>query len=163
MGELALWIAVLSLVLGVLALGLEIFLFPGFGAAGIAGLIMLAWGVVLLSTDVLQSVQSLVIGLVITLAFFAWAARLGYKRKLWHKLALNERQASDRGYSAARAELKELIGKKGLALTKLRPAGAADIDGKRVDVVTEGGYIAPGTEIIVTKVEGTRIVVKAVN
>ncbi|HEY8902705.1 MAG TPA: NfeD family protein [Chthoniobacterales bacterium] len=51
------------------------------------------------------------------------------------------------------------IGSEGVALTLLRPSGTALIDGRRVDVVTLGEFVEPGTEVLVTAVEGPRIVV----
>lgn len=161
-GEIVLWVAVLVILLGTLSLILEIFVFPGFGVSGLIGIIMLVWGILLLSTDILNSLQSLVIGLIVTITLFAWGIRLGYKRKMWHKLALTDRQDRDLGYSSARPELQELLHKRGRAVTKLRPSGMVEIDGKRIDVVSEGAYIEPGTEVIVIAVEGIRVVVKPV-
>ncbi|MBO8136718.1 MAG: hypothetical protein H0Z40_01055 [Desulfotomaculum sp.] len=157
---MSVWLAVLALLLGVLSLVLEVFIFPGFGVAGLTGLILMSWGILLLSTDILQSLQGLVIALAATIALFAWGVHLGYKRKLWHKLTLGDRQNKDLGYHTYRPELQELQGKKGIAVTKLRPAGTAEIDGKRVDVVSEGGYIPPGSELKVVRVEGTKVMVK---
>lgn len=159
MEELVVWLAVLALLLGVLALLMEIIVFPGFGVSGLTGILLIAWGVVLLSADVLQSLQGVVIGLTLTVVIFVWAIRFGFKKKFWHKLAMEDRQ--DQVYSAARPELRDLLGKQGVALTILRPAGAAEIEGRRVDVVTEGGFIMKGSAIVVTRVEGTRVVVKA--
>ncbi|MTI81480.1 MAG: hypothetical protein FH758_11485 [Firmicutes bacterium] len=160
MGDTVIWLAVLAVILGLLSLVLEIFVFPGFGIAGLTGVILMAWGIVLISTDIVQSLQALVIGITLTIVFFAWGIRQGYKRKLWHRLALNDKQDSEQGYSAAQPELMELLGKEGVAVTKLRPAGAVEIEGKRIDVVTEGGYILPGSAVIVIKVEGSRVVVR---
>ncbi|WP_238442367.1 NfeD family protein [Desulfofalx alkaliphila] len=160
MPELFVWLAVLALILGVLSLLVEILVFPGFGVAGMTGVLLLVWGVVLLSTDIVQSVQSLVIGLLITIALIMWIIRFGHKRKFWHKLALGDRQ--DQSYSSARQGLKDLLGKEGKALTKLRPAGAAEIDGQRIDVVTEGSFVEQGTPLVVTKVEGMRVIVRPV-
>jgi membrane-bound serine protease (ClpP class) len=50
----------------------------------------------------------------------------------------------------------------GTALTNLRPSGTALIDGKRVDVVTNGSMIERGAEVKVIAVEGARVVVRAV-
>ncbi|RME93081.1 MAG: hypothetical protein D6766_08830 [Verrucomicrobia bacterium] len=58
------------------------------------------------------------------------------------------------------AEKPELLGREGVALTPLRPSGMAEIDGRRVDVVTEGGLIEPGTRVKVVAVEGLRVVVR---
>ena len=48
----------------------------------------------------------------------------------------------------------------GTAVSPLRPAGIANIDGTRVDVVSDGSFLDPGTPIVVTEVEGNRIVVR---
>ena len=54
----------------------------------------------------------------------------------------------------------ELIGRAGLTITPLRPAGTITIDDERIDVVSEGGYIDNGQSVKVIKVEGSRIVVR---
>lgn len=60
------------------------------------------------------------------------------------------------------AERPELLDQTGVAFTDLRPAGTALINGKRVDVVTEGGFIQKGATLKVIEVEGMRVVVRAV-
>lgn len=54
-----------------------------------------------------------------------------------------------------------LIDRPGIAATDLRPSGTAKIDGKRVDVVSEGQMIEKDTPIKVVTVEGLRVVVRA--
>ena len=61
-----------------------------------------------------------------------------------------------------RAEQPELLGESGVAYTQLRPSGTALINGKRVDVVTEGSLIERGAPIRVVGIEGLRVVVRAV-
>ena len=56
--------------------------------------------------------------------------------------------------------LQELLGSEGVATSDLRPAGFALINGKRMDVVTQGGMIDKGTAITVVQVEANRVVVK---
>lgn len=60
------------------------------------------------------------------------------------------------------AERPELLHKAGTAFTSLRPSGTALIDGKRVDVVTEGSLIEKGTPVKVVAIEGMRVVVRAI-
>jgi len=60
------------------------------------------------------------------------------------------------------AERPELLDQTGTALTTLRPSGTAIIDGKRVDVVTEGPLIERGASVKVVAVEGMRVIVRAV-
>jgi membrane-bound serine protease (ClpP class) len=59
--------------------------------------------------------------------------------------------------------LDNLLGTSGVARSDLRPGGIAEIDGERIDVVSEGGYITAGTPVIVVKDEGYRRVVRAVD
>jgi membrane-bound serine protease (ClpP class) len=61
------------------------------------------------------------------------------------------------------AEQPGLVGRTGTALTALRPSGAALIDGRRVDVVTEGAMIEKGSLVKVIATEGLRVVVRAVD
>jgi membrane-bound ClpP family serine protease len=56
----------------------------------------------------------------------------------------------------------ELLHRTGVAITLLRPSGTAFINGKRVDVVTEGALIDQGASIKVVAVEGMRVVVREV-
>ena len=53
------------------------------------------------------------------------------------------------------------VGAQGTAVTTLRPAGKASIDGQRVDVVTEGEMIDAGAVVRVVRADGNRIVVRA--
>ena len=56
----------------------------------------------------------------------------------------------------------ELLDQTGTAFTSLRPSGTALIDGKRIDVVTEGALIEKGTAIKVVAIEGLRVVVRVI-
>lgn len=74
-------------------------------------------------------------------------------------MLLHHSQAADDGYISALAR-DELVGKPGVALSELRPAGMAEIEGERVDVITEGDWMAAGTPIVVVKAEAMRLVVR---
>jgi len=76
------------------------------------------------------------------------------------KFVLSTSEDKELGYSAHPDDKSEYIGKTGKALTPLRPVGAAIIDGKRIDVVTEGELIERDTQIEVIRVEGNKIFVK---
>ena len=64
------------------------------------------------------------------------------------------------GVSSQSSELESYVGRQGNAVTDLRPAGIAVINGKRVDVVTRGEYLAKDSAIIVTTVTGNQIIVR---
>ena len=78
----------------------------------------------------------------------------------WKRLILRDEQRAESGYTAPDAQLKQLNGSAGVALTDLRPAGAARIAGQRVDVVANCEYIAKDTPLEVVSVEGVRVVVE---
>jgi membrane-bound serine protease (ClpP class) len=84
---------------------------------------------------------------------------VGKKTNLFKRVILSEAETVEEGYVNASGN-EHLLGKTGKALTTLRPAGTALIDGERVDVVTDGEYLPNDTEIKVVKVEGARIVVE---
>lgn len=67
------------------------------------------------------------------------------------------------GGASFTSDYAALAGRAGEALTDLRPGGAAAIDGRRVDVVTNGELVPKGAPVTVTKVEGNRVVVRAVD
>jgi membrane-bound serine protease (ClpP class) len=71
------------------------------------------------------------------------------------RVFISQREVGDIG-----AEKPELLNRTGTALTQLRPSGMALIDGKRVDVVTEGSLVERGSPIKVIALEGMRVVVR---
>lgn len=52
-----------------------------------------------------------------------------------------------------------VVGAKGVVASSLRPVGVVLIAGRQVTVVTEGEFLEPGTDVIVTEIVGERIVV----
>ncbi|MHB8917345.1 MAG: NfeD family protein [Desulfocucumaceae bacterium] len=160
--QVLVWISVLMLVVGITALMLEIFIVPGFGVAGVGGIILIAWAILLLAVDFTQATAALVLALLATLVVFILGIRLFKKLNFFRKMTLETKQYSEAGYIAPQAELVMHIGKIGTALTPLRPAGAAEVFGQRLDVVTRGEFIPAGTAVEVVMVEGARVVVQAV-
>ena len=82
----------------------------------------------------------------------------------WYKLLTGTFAVKDteEGFSSASDKLDELLSAEGVAITTLRPSGTANINGNKVDVVSEGEMISKNTKIKVTDVKGNRIVVKPV-
>ncbi|HEY8415778.1 MAG TPA: NfeD family protein, partial [Thermaerobacter sp.] len=152
------WEVALLFLAGLLLLGVEL-LAPGFGVFGVAGLVAVGAAIVLVTGDWRTGLQSLLIGLLVTAVVIAVLARYAGRRGLWRRLALPARLAGEEGFRATGTR-PELVGRAGRALTPLRPAGAAEISGERVDVVTEGEFIAPGDPVVVVRVEGLRVVVR---
>lgn len=153
-------LALSLIIVGIILIALEIFIIPGFGIAGIPGILLLLGGVFLAADTFAEGVIYLLITVLTTglLAFILH--KTGHLKKLWRKISLGEKQNSMEGYVAPKQEYVNYLGKTGTALTLLRPAGSALIDGEKVDVVTDGSFIAKDSKIIVISVEGTRIIVR---
>jgi membrane-bound serine protease (ClpP class) len=165
---LAGWEEVLLLGLGAIALAVEVFVLPGFGVAGIAGIAAIATAIVLAlisgaptAADVAQALAILATSLVITVAVaYAWLRHLPTSTR-FSGLFLRHGLPQADGYISALPRA-DLVGQEGVALTDLRPAGTARIGAERVDVVTEGQYVAQGAPVRVVRSEGYRHVVMPV-
>ncbi len=166
--ELASATEILIFVLGVILLLLEIFVIPGFGIAGVLGIIFIIGGIFLslLSNLPLFSFASvsgaliqLAISLVFSLLIMYLLAKYLPKTVIWNRMILSSNIASKSGY-AEKKGVNTLVGKVGEAYTDLRPAGIALIKGKRIDVVTQGEYIDKGSKIKVIKTEGMNVIVE---
>lgn len=119
-------------------------LIPGFGIAGISGAAAVIAGLIIGSNDPISALFSVAI----LVAILSIAAVIIFKvvfgkRKSGKnsRIVLNESIAAE-ATDRVTAESAELIGKQGIALTALRPSGAALINGKRYDVLADGEFIA---------------------
>ncbi|HUS88289.1 MAG TPA: NfeD family protein [Desulfosporosinus sp.] len=148
------------IVIGVFFLALEVFVIPGFGVSGILGMAALITGIFLVTDSVLEGVLFTIGALILLGIITYWSFRSPRTRRLWQKFSLSTSQTLKGGYVAPKVQYETYLGRVGIALTQLRPAGTADFDGEHLDVVTEGGFIGPGTGIRVIAVEGTRIIVR---
>lgn len=134
----------------------EMFL-PG-GVLGVLG------GILLLAAIVTGYAQLGAFGGTVTFAVIAFVCTVGFvvwmnafpKTAVGRKLILA--QNLDRGDE--RPAEHALIGKEGVAQTPLRPAGKALVDGVRIDVVAESGFVDAGDPVSVVLVEGARVVVR---
>lgn len=82
-------------------------------------------------------------------------------KRFWEKFVLRDEMTTEKGYVPA-PEKHELLGRCGMALTDLRPAGLAQIGEQRLDVVSEGDFIEKGSRLEVIHVESVRVVVRKV-
>ncbi len=82
----------------------------------------------------------------------------------WYKLLTKTFavKASEKGFTSSAYKRDDLLSAEGIAITTLRPSGTANINGNKVDVVSEGEMILKNTKIKVTDVKGNRVVVRPV-
>jgi membrane-bound ClpP family serine protease len=135
--------------------------YPGFGVLGVSGIILLFLGVITTA----KTVMDLLIMTIIILAFLGVALTLvlhsATKGRLSKTIVLQDSLKKESGFEGTE-DLNYFLGKEGTTLTVLRPAGTADFDGVRLDVVTQGDFIQKDAKVKVLKVEGRRIVVKEI-
>jgi len=153
-------IIIWMIVLGVILIALELFVIPGFGVSGILGIAVLTTVIFLVTDTLLEGVLYTVGSMVVLGIITYWSFRSPRTRRLWRKFSLSTSQTLKGGYVAPKVQYETYLGRVGLSITQLRPAGTADFDGQHLDVVTEGGFIGPRTCIKVIAVEGTRIIVR---
>lgn len=157
---------ILLIGLGLVLLGVEIFAIPGFGIAGILGILalMVGFGMTLVGrvpsvSDISNAVFVLLgaLGLAIlgTVVLFKFVQRT----PLWQRLNLPTRQKKKAGFAASEISV-DRVGKVGVALTDLRPSGTGMFNGERLDVISEGDYIDAQEGIEIVKDEGYRLIVR---
>lgn len=153
---------ILSVVIGIGLLIVEMFM-PGFGIPGISGIVLLVLSVVFTWVEYgmmaglgMAFVVLAIVGLAIYLSLRSASKGKLSRSPLILKGALNREE----GY-IAQEESSRYLGKVGSAMTVLRPAGIAEFDGQRLNVVTAGEFIQRGQSVVVKEVEGARILVEA--
>jgi membrane-bound serine protease (ClpP class) len=164
------------LALGVSLLALEVFVIPGFGAAGISGILCimaslvlttigLPLGVLLQTGAWVEPLTRVAVALGVTVLLMIVALRFLPRTRAMSGLVLSSALASNvtpEGPSSfVSADETRFRGQEGVAESDLRPVGVARIGDARVDVISEGGYVRAGTRVRVLEVEGARIVVRA--
>ncbi len=154
------WMEIGCFLLGTVFLLLEI-LVTGVGIFGMIGAALIFVSLIWAMGGDFAAIQVLLAALILSAALFAVIASRLPTSRLWQKVVLRESTSADAGYNSV-DEPRSLIGSRGKVITKLRPAGKADISGRIVDVVSEGSYIDEGKTVEVIDVVGVRIVVKEV-
>ncbi|SDB98191.1 membrane-bound serine protease (ClpP class) [Pelagirhabdus alkalitolerans] len=150
--------AFILLILGIGLIVAEFFvpggILGGLGALGVLGSLFMA------TPNPRQLSISLLIALIITIGVAIYLfQRIGLEKGVFKYIILNDSETPERGY-ISNQNRHELTHQTGTTLTPLRPAGTALINGERLDVVSEGNFIARDQQITVEKVAGSRIVVR---
>ena len=190
LGGTAGWLEVVLFLLGAGFLAIEVFVVPGFGVFGVSGVILCAFSLILASQtslipataeDVRELAKSLgamtsaIVGVLVMAALFS---RYLPSIPLFNAMILTPPGAESAGTSEPklRPDLagtapflnavlerdQSLVGKQGIAMTVLRPAGKAQIGDDFVDVVSDGPFISSGRKIEVLAVSGNRVVVREI-
>ncbi len=152
-------------ILGVLLLLVEFLLIPGFGVAGITGIVLIIIGLVLSMVDTLdfdfnpeqsynlllratfQVAASVVVFLIIAFTF----GSTFFHTKAFQRVALNTQMKNEDGYVSSHSELRQHIGKEAIVTSDLHPSGSIKINDEYFDAVAISGFISKGKTVRVTK------------
>ena len=155
---------------GLVLLGIEAFIVPGFGIFGVAGIVAILTGLYMsllgnipTTPDFTRAGWVLTSSILLLIAS-AWALirTLPSSSRLAESgIFLPAKTASAIGYESAEVR-SDLVGKYGTAITDLRPAGTALIGDERIDVVSESEWISAGTPVKVLSAEGYRHIVRSI-
>lgn len=166
---------IIIFIVGIILLLLEIFVIPGFGIAGISGIVLIVSG---LALGLLGNVKFDFTGVGVLdifksfafVVFFVFSALIG---SIWISgkilttgpfswLALNKTQQKSEGFTSAPSEILNLTGKEGEAYSILRPSGKVMIDGMVYDAVAETSWIPKGAAVKVVRQEAMQIYVRQI-
>lgn len=152
-------VLILLILVGFGLIAAEIYIVPGVNVVGILGILVLifAIGFAFTSNGIVGGFFALggTAVLAMAMAFAMWRSG-SWEEFVLATSILPGREIADK----SQENRARFIGKAGQALTPLRPSGVAEIDGERVEVQTEGGFIAADSRIKVVAIDSRHIFVR---
>lgn len=154
------WTSLVIFVTGLILLVIEAIV-PGFGLPGISGIILVILGTILAMGSLSTALMSISIAIIITAIITMLLVKYGHRSPFLDKIVLTTHQKDEEGYLSSFTK-DEYLGKEGITISELRPSGIIEIDGKRLDALSDGTFIPKQTNIEVVRVEGSKIIVRRV-
>lgn len=167
------WLELIAFTLGLICIGIEIFVLPGVGIFGIGGVVLMILGIVLMSQTFILPQNSFQYQMLNRGIWTALSAVLGLVAgvvgmryalphvPLFSGLMMEPPDETHINEAEKLADYNHLLGCIGVTTTPLRPAGKIKIDDQLIQVVSDGTVIAKGEHVKITEVNGTRVVVEA--
>ena len=155
--------ALICTLVGIGLLVLEAFM-PGFGVAGISGILFEGAAVILvyITSGPMAAAVTLLVALTVAAIALSVSLRSAAKGKLSQSdMILRSTERPEDGY-VANEDMKVFVGRTGVVTNTLRPTGMAEFDGVRLNVMSSGEFIEVGTQVRIEKVDGSRILVRSV-
>jgi membrane-bound serine protease (ClpP class) len=164
---------IIIFIIGVILVAVELFVLPGFGVAGISGIVLIVAGLALGMVDTQGfemgtfPVRELTVALFIviiasfvslTLSF--WISRKLFTTTTFGELALTAIQSSSDGFTSAQVSYTQMIGVEGITKTVLRPSGKILINDETYDATSESGFIEKGVPVKVTRYINAQLFVR---
>jgi len=165
---------IIIFIVGVILIAIEIFAIPGFGVTGISGIVLVIMGLTLSLIgnigfdfsgvnfeNVVSAFFIVIISIFLSIIIsYYLTKKLFSENRLFRSLALETVQNASEGYTTSDKAYREMVGKKGVAHSMLRPAGKVRIGTDVFDATALTGYIDKGEEIEVVRYEATQLIVR---
>lgn len=162
---------ILVFIAGLILIGIELFIIPGFGVTGITGIVFIVAGLTLsllnntdfnfkgiTGSESGQAVLTVLMGIGGSFVLMIWLSNKIGTTGLFKKVALQ----ANLEQSLSNPDLQFFVGKCGKAATVLRPSGRIEIDNELFDAVSESGFIEKGLTVKVVKFENSQLYVERV-
>ncbi|MFW5699958.1 MAG: NfeD family protein, partial [Bacteroidota bacterium] len=164
---------VLVFIIGVILIGVEIFAIPGFGIAGVSGIVLMVVGLTMSMVDnvifelngvaafnkVVKAFAIVMLSMVIAMIGSITLSKRFLTTGSLSFLALQTSQLSTDGFIGIDIRQKSLVGKTGVTMTMLRPSGKVIIDNEIYDAKAEIGYIEKNVDVKVIRDETGQVYV----
>lgn len=167
---------IIIFIIGIILVAVELFVLPGFGVAGISGIVLVVAGLALGMVDtqgfemgnfpvrdLTVALFIVIIASFISLTLSFWISRKLFTTTTFGELALTATQNSDDGYTSAQESYTQMIGVEGVAKTVLRPSGKILIDDETYDATSESGFIEKGDPVKVTSYINAQLFVRKIH
>lgn len=180
------WMEALAILIGLALIALELFVLPGFGAAGIAGILLVFGGLIMTFVgsepnlpgwlpsirntwiNLQRGVMFVSAAMAVSLILWVWLSRYLPRMPYFNRLILTSVAGDVPAIDPDRPiETGPAVGDVGVAITDLKPGGSVKFltesypDGRVAAVVSDSGYVSAGTNVVVREVAGNRVVVRA--
>ena len=159
---------ILVFVIGLMLIAVELFVLPGFGVAGIGGIVLVTGGLIMALLDNTnfdfrgvsaerwgEAVLTVLAGLVLGFVAMIWLSHKIGRRGIFRRVAL----VADLEEAVSSPDLSALVGQEGIAVTVLRPSGKVRIGTEWYDGVSEAGFIEKGSRVKVLRFENAQLYV----
>jgi len=143
---------------GIILIGIEAFI-PGFGIPGAIGVISLIVGGFMAGRSLAERVTIFIIIVVAVVTLFILGLVVINSKKIKTPIVLEEEVNACEKRTVC-DNISDYIGKRGIALTDLKPVGKGSFEGESLEVVSELGFIKKGTSLTIIKIKDNNLIVK---
>ena len=174
LGHLAEYWEILLFVVGLILVGLEIFVIPGFGVAGISGIVLVVLSLALAMVDntelwtwegklnlepILRPTGLVIISATAAIFGSVWLVKKLYATRSFDHIALRQEMKASDGFTGVVSGLESLVGEEVVVFTDMRPSGKVKTGDGRIHeaALKFGGYASKGESLRVVSAEQGRL------